>query len=175
MTLILSLIIGTVLIALFSLFSSIRDRLYHGLVRFFSFESILVLILLNAKHWFERPFSVLQVVSWALLAASAFLAVHGFILLHRLGKPEHGIEMTTRLVTLGAYRFIRHPLYGSLALLGTGTFLKHVDWLTAALAAANILAAYFTARIEEKEMLAKFGAEYAAYMARTKMFIPFIF
>ena len=174
MSFILSLSIGTLFIALFSWFFSIKARRFHGLARFFSFESILVLVLLNAKHWFARPFSALQVVSWVLLAASAFLAVQGFILLQRMGKPENSIETTTRLVTRGAYRFIRHPLYSSLALLGTGAFLKHVDWLTAALAAANLLAAYFTARIEEGEMLAKFGPEYTAYMKRTKMFIPWV-
>lgn len=174
MPFILSLIIGTVLIALFSWHFSVKARRYHGLARFFGFESILVLILLNAKHWFERPFSVLQVISWVLLAASAFLAVHGFILLQRMGKPANSIETTTRLVTRGAYRLIRHPLYASLMLLGTGAFLKHMSGLTIALAIANILALLVTARIEEGEMLAKFGAEYAAYMKRTKMFVPWV-
>jgi len=175
MWIILSLVIGTVFILLFSWHFSVKAGRYHGLARFFCFESILILVLLNAKHWFERPFSVLQIVSWLLLAASAFLAIQGFVLLQRMGKPENSIETTTRLVTRGVYRFIRHPLYGSLALLGTGAFLKHVDGLTTALAAANLLAAYFTARIEEGEMRAKFGDEYAAYMKRTKMFIPWVF
>jgi protein-S-isoprenylcysteine O-methyltransferase Ste14 len=38
----------------------------------------------------------------------------------------------------------------------------------------NLIAIYFTARIEEKEMIAKFGNEYQMYMKETKMFIPYI-
>jgi protein-S-isoprenylcysteine O-methyltransferase Ste14 len=165
---------GTIIFVFFSWYFSIKDRRYHGVARFFSLESILGLFLLNSHYWFARPLSLCQTVSWILLALSALLAVHGFYLLQRQGKPQGHIEKTTQLVTRGAYRFIRHPLYGSLALLGTGAFLKHADLLTTALVAANLLAAYVTARIEEGEMLAKFGAEYAAYMKRTRMFIPFV-
>jgi protein-S-isoprenylcysteine O-methyltransferase Ste14 len=32
-----------------------------------------------------------------------------------------------------------------------------------------------TAKVEEVENLSKFGADYAAYMKTTKMFIPFLF
>jgi protein-S-isoprenylcysteine O-methyltransferase Ste14 len=165
---------GTILVVPFSWFFSIKDRRYHGVARFFSFESILGLVLLNSQYWFERPLSLPQTVSWILLAVSAFLAIHGFYLLQRLGKPHGHIETTTQLVTRGAYRFIRHPLYASLVLFGIGAFLKHIDGLTSALAAVNILALFVTARLEEGEMLVKFGAEYAAYRKRSKMFIPFV-
>ena len=37
-----------------------------------------------------------------------------------------------------------------------------------------MLALFVTARLEEGEMLVKFGAEYAAYRKRSKMFIPFV-
>jgi protein-S-isoprenylcysteine O-methyltransferase Ste14 len=38
----------------------------------------------------------------------------------------------------------------------------------------NIAALFLTARIEEKEMTAKFGHQYTDYMKETKMFLPFI-
>ena len=37
-----------------------------------------------------------------------------------------------------------------------------------------LAAAFATARAEEREMLEKFGAEYAAYMKKTRMFVPFL-
>ena len=43
-----------------------------------------------------------------------------------------------------------------------------------ALGVINLVAVYFTARIEEKEMIAKFGDPYREYMKETKMFIPFL-
>ena len=155
----------------------------HGFFRFFAFEAILGLILLNASVWFLHPFSVRQIVSWSLLVVSILLAVHGFILLRRLGKPDStiddttrlGIEKTTRLVTIGAYRYIRHPLYASLLFLSWGAFLKQPSLLGALMAVVSAIALYATARVEERENLNNFGAEYAEYMERTKMFIPLVF
>jgi len=50
--------------------SSLRDVHTHGFYRFFAFEAILGLILVNAQAWFREPFSPLHVVSWLLLTAS---------------------------------------------------------------------------------------------------------
>jgi protein-S-isoprenylcysteine O-methyltransferase Ste14 len=104
--------------------ASLRDPRSHGFFRFFAFESILVLILLNLDHWFRDPFSAPQIVSWLLLLSSLVLAVHGFHLLRVVGEPREGFEDTTTLVKMGAYKYIRHPLYASLLLLGWGAFFK---------------------------------------------------
>jgi hypothetical protein len=74
--------------------ASLRDPRSHGFYRFFAFESILVLLLLNLDHWFRGPFSVHQIVSWLLLFSSLALAVHGFYLLRVIGKPREGFEDT---------------------------------------------------------------------------------
>ena len=154
---------------------SLRDPRAHGFHRFFAFEAMLGLILVNADRWFEDPFSARQGVSWALLLASLMLAGHGFHLLRVAGRPRGSIEDTTELVSRGAYRWIRHPLYGSLLLLAWGAFLKDVSVVSwgLALAASGFLVA--TARVEEAENLKKFGEPYAAYMRRTKMFLPRLF
>jgi len=104
--------------------ASLRDPHSHGFFRFFVFESILALILLKLEHWFSNPFSTLQIVSWLILLSSLVLATHGFYLLRMMGRPKGGIENTTTLVMLGAYDYVRHPLYTSLLLLGWGYSLK---------------------------------------------------
>jgi protein-S-isoprenylcysteine O-methyltransferase Ste14 len=43
-----------------------------------------------------------------------------------------------------------------------------------ALGVINLIAVYFTARIEEKEMIEKFGDPYHEYIKETKMFLPYI-
>jgi protein-S-isoprenylcysteine O-methyltransferase Ste14 len=101
--------------------SSLRSFRFHGLYRFLALESVLILILLNLDYWFHEPFSIRQIFSWLLLTISVFLVVHGYMLLQTLGKPDNkrndsslvGVEKTTKLVTGGAYRYIRHPIYGS--------------------------------------------------------------
>ena len=157
-------------------YKSLRKPRSHGFFRFFAFEFILILVLLNAKYWFREPFSALQISSWLLLVLSLAMAVHGFFLLRVIGKPgTAGIEDTTILVRRGIYKYIRHPLYGSLLLFGWGAFLKDPSVFSAitVLGVSAFLVA--TARIEESENLQKFGTEYANYVKTTKMFIPFVF
>lgn len=166
---------GTLLIILFSWSYSIRHGRYHGIPRFFSFESIFLLVIFNFKIWFQDSFSPLQIVSWIFLLMSAYMGIAGFLLLWKRGKPRVNIENTTVLVKSNLYGYIRHPLYASLLLLGTGIMLKDPDPLQLTLGFVNIGALYITARIEENEMLQKFGNEYSNYLKQTKMFIPFIF
>ncbi|MGA2625122.1 MAG: isoprenylcysteine carboxylmethyltransferase family protein [Bacteroidota bacterium] len=168
------LVIGTITNIIFSWMFSIKAGRYHGIYRFFSLESILVLILLCAPVWFARPLGWNQLVSWVILVGAIPLPICGFRALRTAGKPEGQIENTTALVTSGIYRYIRHPLYASLVLLGTGIFFKDITLLTTACAFVNLWAIVATAKTEEHEMLEKFGDEYARYMQRTKMFIPLI-
>ena len=169
-------------IVLFS-WKSFRNTRSHGFYRFFAFEAILAIFLLNMEFWFRQPFSLRQILSWLLLFMSLFLAIHGFMLLRRIGKPDPNIqdqkrlnfEKTTQLVRVGAYRYIRHPLYASLLCLTWGVFLKHPSLLGAGMGAIATLALYATSRAEEAENLEHFGTAYAEYLQQTKMFIPYIF
>lgn len=154
--------------------SSFRDPHTHGFFRFFAFETLLVLVLLNVGEWFRNPFSATQIASWILLLCSTILAVHGFYLLLTVGKPKGGVENTTVLVVLGAYKYIRHPLYSSLLFGGCGVFFKDPSYLGGILFLASSIFVIVTAKAEESENLRKFGPVYASYMKTTKMFIPFV-
>ena len=154
---------------------TLRLRSAHGLARFFAFEALLGMAVLNGPHWFEQPFALRQLFSWAFLLLSGFLAVHGFMLLKQIGKPQGNIEQTTVLVKRGAYRYIRHPLYASLLWLGLGIFFKGMTLLTGALTVVVIVALLATAKIEEAENRQRFGAVYDEYMRETRRFIPYVF
>ena len=169
-------IAGTAFIVWFSWWASIKDGRYHGIYRFFSFESLLILVMMQARIWFHHPLSPHQLLSWVFLAGSLFLAVYGFIWLVSAGKPKGKFENTTQVITSGAYRFIRHPLYASLLLAGFGSWLKSpLSLIPFCLMLVNSLALYLTARTDEREMIGRFGQAYLDYMKRSKMFIPFIF
>ncbi len=163
--------------------TSLRSRRSHGFYRFFAWESILVLVLLNLDYWFHEPFSAYQILSWLLLIVSLFLVIQGFQLLRTVGKPDRkrndpslaGIEKTTELVTVGAYRYVRHPLYSSLLFLAWGVFFKQPSLVGVCLAVITTLFLTITAKTEEAENISFFGAAYQDYMKRTKMFVPFLF
>lgn len=155
----------------------------HGFYRFFAWEGMLALLLLNfggVGRWFADPLSLRQVVSWVLLFGSLVPASLGALELRRRGavrRDRHdpslfAFEKTTRLVTTGVYGSIRHPLYASLVLLTWGVFWKRPSWIAVALAAAASGLLVATAIVEERENLRFFGEEYRAYRLATRMFIP---
>ncbi|HXR40480.1 MAG TPA: isoprenylcysteine carboxylmethyltransferase family protein [Terracidiphilus sp.] len=162
---------------------SLRDLRTHGFYRFFAFELLFALILLNAPAWFRDPLSLRQLAAWLFGAVSIGLAIEGFRLLRVIGRPAPSaqpsanlpFENTTALVTVGAYRWIRHPLYASLLALGWCAWLKDPLGpvsIALALGATGFLLA--TAMAEERENLKRFGDAYADYMKKTRRFIPFI-
>lgn len=156
-----------------SLFDTGSRKFY----RFFAFEFLLLLILVNSSYWFYKPFSGFQIISWILLIVSLLLVLPGFYLLIHDGKPASSanIETTTALVTTGIYKYVRHPLYSSLIFLGAGCFLKNPSLLAASLFIVTATFIYATARIEENENLLKFGVDYVFYRKKSKMFVPFLF
>jgi protein-S-isoprenylcysteine O-methyltransferase Ste14 len=173
---------GTIVLVFISRKSLLSLR-SHGFYRFFAWEVLLAMFLLNAGTWFQNPFAWHQLISWILLIISIVLVILGLRLLRQVGQQDSGrndaalleLEKTSRLVTVGLYRYIRHPLYSSLLFLGWGMFFKSPSWLDAGLVLLCTLFLIATARVEERENINYFGAEYVEYMGHSKMFIPFVF
>jgi protein-S-isoprenylcysteine O-methyltransferase Ste14 len=175
--------LATVLLLFISRVSLLHPR-SHGFFRFFAWEVLLALFLLNVNYWFVQPLAWHQIIAWTLLVASIVPVVWGTVLLQQRGKPVErragdpsllAFEKTTSLVTTGIYKTIRHPLYSSLLLLAWGIFFKSPSWPGGGLAAAASALLYVTARLDEAECVKFFGAAYEDYMKKTKRFLPFVF
>jgi protein-S-isoprenylcysteine O-methyltransferase Ste14 len=163
--------------------ASLRHPRSHGFWRFWAWEAIAGLFLLNIDVWFRDPFAWHQLVSWALLTVAGFLVIYGALLLRLRGRQDPQrqdaslleFEKTTRLVAVGIYRYIRHPMYSSLLFLAWGVFFKAPSWLGGGLAVATTMFLVAAGRLEEAEDIRFFGQAYRAYRKRTKMFIPWLF
>lgn len=155
----------------------------HGFYRFFAWEAILGVVVLNFRPWGEDPFSPHQLVSWVLLGLSIYLVHQGVTLLRGHGKASqarsdggfYGFERTTALVRHGVFKHIRHPMYASLIALAWGAYFQDPSWAGSVLAGVASLLLMLTARADERECIRYFGDEYQDYIAQTKMFIPRVF
>jgi protein-S-isoprenylcysteine O-methyltransferase Ste14 len=163
---------------------ALKKPMSHGFYRFFAWELMLALLLLNVSHWFSNWSHWYQVISWFLLFVCLIPLIFGIRSLSTRGRPNErqrsepellGFERTTRLVTDGIYRYIRHPLYSSLFILNWGIFFKDPSWIAAVLAFGASLLLLATARADEAECTQTFGADYRQYMQHTRMFIPYLF
>jgi protein-S-isoprenylcysteine O-methyltransferase Ste14 len=184
--------------------SLIFDTHGRKFYRFFALEFLFLLILVNFGYWLKNPLTIFRIITWMILCGSFVLAGYAIYQLLQNGQPKTvdnietttnlttskiykyiryyiyrsrillGIEATTNLVTSGIYEYIRHPLYSSLILLGAVTLIKNPSLLATSLFSVATVFLYATARIEEKENLLKFGEDYAVYMEKSNMFIPFL-
>ncbi|RPJ23273.1 MAG: isoprenylcysteine carboxylmethyltransferase family protein [Chloroflexi bacterium] len=179
---ILFIVVSLILIAIS--WKSLRQPGSHGFYRFFAWEAILALFVINMNVWFYKPFAWNQIIAWALLILCVIPLVFGVHSLRTRGKPAQqragdpallAFEKTTALVTSGIYHYIRHPLYSSLFLLAWGIFFKSPSLPGAALAVAATLFLIATAKADETESTRFFGAQYQEYMKSTRMFVPYIF
>jgi protein-S-isoprenylcysteine O-methyltransferase Ste14 len=175
--------IGTALLIVVS-WKSLAKPNSHGFYRFFAWECILLLFVVNVNYWFKNPFAWYQLIAWTLLFISLVPLGYGIYFLKTRGKPVASrdgddsllaFEKTTSLVTTGIYKHIRHPLYSSLLFLAWGIFFKLPTLTGIVLTAVTTAFLFATAKTDEAECIRFFGNEYQEYMKHTKMFIPKVF
>lgn len=174
--------VGTVVLMWFSR-KPLRNPGAHGYYRFFAWEAILGLLVMNHRVWGQRPLSVPQMVSWPLMLLSILLVQQGLTLLQRYGGASqtrvdgslYKFEKTTSLVERGVFSYIRHPMYASLLALAWGAFFQDPSPVGGILVVTASMFLMLTAKADERECVRHFGPEYLTYMKRTKMFIPGIY
>ena len=155
----------------------------HGFYRFFAWEGILALVVLNRQPWGEQPLSAHQMASWILMSLSIYLVIRGQQALRQhgaasAGRTEGGLyefEKTTALVTNGIFKHIRHPMYASLLALAWGAYCQAPSVTGTVIAGLTSGFLLLTAKSDERECLAYFGDAYAEYMKASRGFIPGIY
>jgi protein-S-isoprenylcysteine O-methyltransferase Ste14 len=116
---------------------------------------------------------VLGAIGAVVFASGIALAIWARV---NLGR-NWGMPMTQKaepeLVTSGPYRFVRHPIYTGLltGVLGTALATNLTGLIIVAVLGAYF---YYSASVEEKNLIATFPAAYPSYRSSTKMLIPFV-
>ena len=104
--------------------------------------------------------------------ASFVLVGGGFWLLGRAWPELYRAQREGKVARTGVYARIRHPQYVAFVLVMTGFLLQWPTLITLLLYPVMLVAYAQLARREERDSLARFGAEYAAYQGEVPAFIP---
>jgi protein-S-isoprenylcysteine O-methyltransferase Ste14 len=110
----------------------------------------------------------------AAMLAGGGLAVSGFVNLGRSLSPFPRPAPGGRLVDWGAYGLVRHPIYGGLIVAAAGWGLVLAAPLV--LLGAAALAFFFDLKSRREEVwLSERYEDYAAYRARTRRLLPWLY
>ena len=116
--------------------------------------------------------TVLEQSGWQLHHTVGLLLLVPGLALWTVARYQHGADFTARasarrLVTTGAYRWIRHPIYvgGAFAMTGLFVFLAHPIFCLVLVVSVPMQVR--RARREEQVLEAAFGDDYRTYRART--------
>jgi protein-S-isoprenylcysteine O-methyltransferase Ste14 len=110
----------------------------------------------------------------ALFAAVVALASLSLaVAVHRSLPREHARAADfPKLMTTGAYGYVRHPLYSLLIAFNYGVALTFLS-IDAVLASTLLLPLWwYVAKAEEDQLMRLWGQEYVEYRKRVPMFLP---
>lgn len=136
---------------------------------------VAVLVPFLLTGWRARPiWGPIRVLGAALAVAGAGVLLHSFWrFINEGGGTPAPIAPTARLVTGGAYRFVRNPMYISVltAVLGQGLLLAQpVLFIYGSV--IGILMVAFVLLYEEPVLSRTYGAEYEEYRRAVPGWIP---
>lgn len=156
------------------------NQRYSSSVRLI-FTTIVITLLFNIKglqHLIDYPIfpvnDLVQSIGVFICAVGIIFAIWARTHLGKNWGMPMSVKEKPELVMTGPYYLIRHPIYTGIAIAAFGSMVTvGFMWLVWFI----LLFTYFiySAKKEEKVMLQQFPKEYADYMKRTKMLIPFIF
>lgn len=116
--------------------------------------------------WQGDPhFDPFHVLSYVLIGGGFWLLASAWPVLYRA-------QNESRLATTGPYARIRHPQYLAFVLVMAGFLLQWPTLPTLVMFPVLVFMYVRLAHREEDEALARFGAAYAAYAARTPRWLP---
>lgn len=183
-------VVGFVVVVLVMLYYRFRswtsgekiDRRPEGLFLLFTLRPAGLVLWLAAAAYMVDPawmaWSSTPLPSWMRWLGAGLCALSVGLLtwtLRHLGPNLTDTVVTRRdhtLVTHGPYRWVRHPFYGSMAVLVLGNALVAANWFLLFMGGVVLALIALRTSIEEERLLARFGDAYRVYMARTGRFVP---
>jgi protein-S-isoprenylcysteine O-methyltransferase Ste14 len=151
----------------------------------------MIVLFVVAQIWVIGSFIYIvmpESMNWTLMAVPRWarwlgmiIAVSGMVLefstqiyLGRNYSTTLHIAEEQTLITAGPYRYMRHPMYTALIVVGVGLGLLSSSWYFLLPFLATMVVVVFRIPKEEGAMIEKFGERYIEYSQETGRFFPHI-
>lgn len=106
--------------------------------------------------------------AWFYIGLGVFLA--GLVIL--IGATlNFATALPHKPITIGVYRYSRHPMYLAMFMIYIGTSLASASWLFFLLAITAVVLMQTEARLEERYCLKTYGKAYREYLNRTPRWV----
>lgn len=158
------------------------DRRQEGVFILATLRPLGAAFWLGLVAWMINPawlgWSSVRVPLWSRWAGVPILLAGSALLVwtfRSLGKNLTDTVVTREqhtLVSHGPYRWIRHPLYSSAALLIVALSMITANWFLFVTGVMVFGVLVLRTRTEEANLIARFGHSYQQYMERTGRFVP---
>jgi protein-S-isoprenylcysteine O-methyltransferase Ste14 len=125
--------------------------------------------------YFGPAWALLSPLGGVLIAVGGILALLGVRSLGRSLTPFPVPRDEGELVDTGVYRLVRHPIYGGLVIAALGYALMMQALLTAIAGSLTLLLFFTLKSAREEAWLVRRYPGYAAYRARTRRMLPYIY
>ena len=146
---------------------TMKTKIYSYTLVFLQFFLILILLSIN-ESIFSKPLSLVIFI----LGLSFGIYT---LLFNKLSNFNISplIKKEANLITKGAYKYIRHPMYFSVLLMLVAVVIRDISPVNIILYLFLIVVLFLKAKKEEDLWMNK-NLQYMEYRKKTKMFIPFV-
>ncbi|MDD4575859.1 MAG: methyltransferase [Bacteroidales bacterium] len=142
-----------------------------------SFRYVLVFIQFFVLAWLTFTYDISKIQVWHWILPFLFL-MFGFwsLLFMQISTitPLPDPTSNSQLIQKGPYRYVRHPMYLSVAGYSFSVLIFNFSILNAVIVGAFFMAIFLKMEIEEVYLLNRY-ASYREYIKQTKRLIPFVY
>ena len=162
-----------------SQYTDIEGKLLAALRGLFTLPSFLSLFLYMffpaTMRWAQLPLpGWLRWIGVGLTATGVFLIAWTNYALDKNFSTTLRVRDNHTLVTVGPYRWVRHPMYSAILIMLIGMGLLSANWFIGGLSTLSFIPVIMILRTRKEEamLVDKFGDAYRAYQQRTGQFLP---
>ncbi len=146
------------------------------LLLFFIVDATAVVGGLIEHHFNKEVYLVISLIGLGLIVLKVIIKRACMKTLGQYYSVHIMTDNSHRLITSGLYKTVRHPAYLAhiIGIAGIALMLNAYRVLVIA-SILDLVVIAVRVRLEEKELMKRFGDEYSAYAKRTWAFVPFKF